>query len=303
LDTPRSPLKFLKIIKSYFQLRKLVKTIQPELIHSHTPVAGVLGRLVSKEYSLKNIYTAHGFHFYKGSPLLSWMIFYPIERYFSRFCNAIITINKEDYEVAKNQMKGDTYYIPGVGIQSSKYEVVSSINVDEGLSLLCVGELSPRKNHLFVIKAIKERGVELRIAGSGKLHTKLSMYIQANDLADRVQLLGYVDDVSQLYSNNAIFVMPSKQEGLPVAMMEAMASGKAVLASNIRGNSDLIDHGKGGFLFSPDDIDSFLKYLDIMLDNPLMVSKMGEYNREKAKNYDVANIRESMRKIYDSYLS
>lgn len=100
----RSPFSF-KNIRAYRQLKKILVENNYDLLHCHTPMGGVLGRLAARKLwkagKIKVIYTAHGFHFYKGAPLLNWLLYYPVEKCLSRCTDVIVTINEEDYERAK----------------------------------------------------------------------------------------------------------------------------------------------------------------------------------------------------------
>ena len=145
-------------IKAYKQLKKLIQENNYDIIHCHTPVAGVLTRLAArKNKNTTVIYTAHGFHFFKGAPLLNWLIYYPVERFCARYTDKLITINKEDYGRAKQfklRKNGKVYYVPGVGINLEK---IQNLKVDIkqkkkelGISknipiLLSVGELNKNK--------------------------------------------------------------------------------------------------------------------------------------------------------------
>ena len=95
VDLPRSPYRIIELCKAYVRIRNIIKSINVDLIHSHTPVGGILGRLISIGFSITNIYTVHGFHFFKGAPLINWILFFPVERFLSLFTDEIITINKD----------------------------------------------------------------------------------------------------------------------------------------------------------------------------------------------------------------
>jgi glycosyltransferase involved in cell wall biosynthesis len=269
-------------------------------IHSHTPTGAFLGRLVSIKLGIKNLYTVHGFHFYKGAPLLNWVLYYPIEKWLSFFTDAILTINQEDYKIAQGWITTKIYYLPGVGIDIDRY--YRNLNKTESnfIRLLSIGELNKNKNIKFVIEQLKnvDSRIEYYIAGKGHLNYFLESLISRLDLKNRVHLLGFVDDVSYILSYCDIFIMPSLREGLPVALMEAMAAGLPILASNIRGVRDLVDVGKGGFLFDLKNPDDFNYKLKLLLNDKNLRIKMGQYNRIKARDYDITSISKQMKEIY-----
>lgn len=241
-------------------LEELLDRNHYDIVHCHTPIAGAICRFAVKKYrtaGTRVVYTAHGFHFYKGAPLRNWVLFYPIEKICSRWTDVLITINKEDYSLAKNAMKAnDIEYVSGVGIDLTKFypnkfdeSTISSTRLALGLEandkmLLSVGELTPRKNHKDVIQALAKMAdphLKYYICGCGQLEKELRTLIQTLNLTSNVFLLGYRQDVDLLYACADLFVFPSLQEGLPVALMEALASGLPAIGSDIRGNNELLD--------------------------------------------------------------
>lgn len=243
----------IKNFVAYKKLLALIETNHYEFIHCHTPVAGALGRLVAHKTKTKVIYTAHGFHFFKGAPFTNWMIYYPIEWFLSRWTDILITINGEDYSRAKRSFRAkSTEYIPGVGIDLDKFSDIScdreKKRIELGLQnddimLLSVGELNKNKNHEMVIRAlarIKNAKVHYVIVGQGCLYEKLINLAEKVRVSEKVHLLGYRNDVAEIYQAADVFVFPSKREGLSVALMEAMASGLPIVCSKVRGNIDLI---------------------------------------------------------------
>lgn len=303
INIPRSPFKFVQIYRSYLSLLRIAKKEEVAYIHSHTPVGGLIARLVAKKLSLTNIYTAHGFHFYRGSSILSWLFYFPVELYLSLYTDALITINKEDYDISKKLFKTNTFYIPGVGVNLNKYKTQRNLNINDKISLLSVGELNKNKNHQFVIKLLKKSSVNFKysIAGNGSNRKKLQNLINRLDLNEQVSLLGFVDDIPDIIQKTDIFIMPSLREGLPVAMIEAMSSGIPIVASNIRGIRDLVDEGLGGFLFDFSQSSQFDNAINRLANNTELRSNMGFYNMRKAQIYDIKNVREEMKKIYSIY--
>lgn len=303
---PMHPWNVVMLIKMWWIMRQE----QIELVHCHTPVGGVLGRISAKLSGVKKIiYTAHGFHFFKGASKLSWMIFYPIEKCLSRITDILITMNSQDYQLANEKfyMK-QLYKINGVGIDHVKYGLVSDRDYERknNLVFLSVGELNKNKNHEVVIKGLellkKEHpkiNFEYKIIGTGSLKNSLQNLINSLGLEENVCLLGYSLDVKRYLEQSDIFIFPSFREGLPVSVMEAMSNQLPVLCSNIRGNSDLIDDKLGGFLFEPNDEVSFYHKLIELIMNSERI-KMGKYNADKIKQFSIVAIEKKMKTIYQS---
>ena len=258
---PRKIFDIKSIIKSYKLTKKMCEENNYDIVHCHSPIGGVIARLGARKIrkrGAKIIYTAHGFHFYKGAPIVNWLIFYPIELLCSFLTDVIITINKEDYLRAKRRFKAKKIvYIPGVGIDTEK---INSIKIDKIIErkklgvpynckmLLSVGELSKRKNHEKIIRTlatISDKSIYYCIAGVGDKKNELRELSKKLGVDNQVKMLGFRTDIIKLCKIADIFCFPSLQEGLPVALMEAMAAGLPIVCSAIRGNVDLIEEGKG----------------------------------------------------------
>lgn len=299
------------IIDSYRNVKRLSETENYKIVHCHSPIGGVIARLAfrkTRKKETKVIYTAHGFHFFKGAPLLNWLIYFPLEWICSFFTDVLITINKEDYEFAKKRMKAkQVEYVPGIGIDINKFQ---SVDVDKAEKrrelgipndkplLLSVGELNKNKNHETVIRAIADMDVYYIIAGKGVLQEHLQSIITELRLTERVKLLGYCKDIAELNKAADIYVLPSVREGLNVSVMEAMAAGLPCVVSNIRGNSDLISNNQGGFLLAPDDAAGFADKINVLVNDAAARAKMGSINKEKIADFSTEKVEKLMRDIY-----
>ena len=291
----RNPMAFSNI-KAFKELIKIQKKNNYDIIHVHTPVAAFWVRLLKLRFKkLTVMYTAHGFHFYKGAPLKNWILYYTAEKIVSKLTDTLITINDEDYIFAKKKMYAKRIeYVHGVGIDLRKF---SGVNVDKNkkreelgipknaILLLSVGELNNNKNHATVIRAIEGLDVYYLIAGKGSNESKLNDLVKKLSMVERVKLLIASD----------VFVFPSFREGLSVSLMEAMASGKPAVVSRIRGNIDLINEN-GGILFNPHKIDDCRNSIIRVINADR--EKMGRYNREKIKKFRIKNVLDEIYGIY-----
>lgn len=309
----RSPFS-LSNIKVYKELKRIIESNQYDIIHCHTPVGGALTRLAAKKIrksGTKVIYTAHGFHFYKGAPIKNWLLFYPIERVLTKYTDVLITINKEDYNLANKYFKvGKLEYIPGVGIDVDKFNKVvinksekrKELGVPEdAFIVLSVGELNKNKNHETVIKAIAKinnPNVYFLVCGQGELKNYLQAFIKEMRLENQVKLLGYRRDIAEIINVADVFTFPSFREGLSVALMEVMAVGIPIICSNIRGNTDLIEDGKGGYLVEANDVDAFENRINKIIKTVEIKEKMGEFNKKAILKFDINNVKKDMKRIY-----
>ena len=315
IDIPfeRNPLKPGNV-KAYRMLRKIVEKEQFDLIYCHTPVGAMLARLAgisARKKGTKVIYMAHGFHFYNGAPLLNWMIYYPAEKFLSRFTDGLITINQEDYRRAQKFHAGKTILIPGVGIDLDKFqkkeptrqEIRNKLGIPERkIILMSVGELTKRKNHMAVIEALaclKEYDILYVVCGDGPMKARLRARAEELGVRERVKLLGFRKDIAELHKMADIFVFPSLQEGLPVALMEAMASGLPIVASRIRGNEDLIQNNRGGYLVKAQDSKQLAEAISKMIKNPGQRDKMEKRNLEIIKHYGQNAVLQKMKEFFN----
>lgn len=301
-----------KNIKAYTKLKKLVQDNKYDTIFCHEPIGGVMGRLVGHKYGCKVIYIAHGFHFYNGAPKLNWILYYTAERFLSRFTDVLVTINKEDYESSLKFKAKKNIQINGVGVNTSIFKsnhdpsyIREELNLDDDdVIFLSVGELIERKNHIAIIEAIKivdNPKLHYVIAGDGALKQMLQERIDELSLSNQVYLLGYRHDISKLCNSADVFVLPSVQEGLSVALMEAMACAKPIIASRIRGNTDLINPGVGGFLVDTSDVSGYAIAIKQIIEDFDSAQKMGTYNAKKVKEYDLEYIKGQMIAIYKEF--
>lgn len=299
LNFERSPFS-LKNISAFRKLNALVKEKKYDEIFCHEPVGGAMGRLVGHINHCKVVYMAHGFHFYKGAPK-KMLLFYFVERFLAQWTDVLITINKEDYLASLAFKAKKKVLTNGIGVDTSKFIYAPDgryIRKELGLNdqdtiLLSVGELIERKNHEPVIRAIKklnDKTIHFVLAGEGELQEYLQSVVKRLGIENQIHLLGYRRDINKLCNSADIFIMPSLQEGLSVALMEAMSCGKPVIVSNIRGNVDLIDEGRGGYLVSATDVNAYAVAISKLSKNTALQRTFGKYNIEKVKQFDIHKV-------------
>lgn len=319
----RSIFDINKHIKAYRQTLALVKENKYEFMHCHTPIASAISRIVCKKTHTRCIYTAHGFHFFKGASIKNWIIFYPIEKWLSKYTDILITINQEDYDRAKRKFNMKKLeYVPGVGIDIKNFNTNTmmrekkreSFGIKENeILMLSIGELSKRKNHELVVKALNNlkningfERINYFICGSGELLGYLKDLVKKFDLENTVHFLGFRTDISEICQAADLFVFPSLQEGLPVALMESIACNLGCVCSNIRGNIDLVKNKE--FVFDPLKVDELTKILNQLLINQegnididVLIESMKlnkQNNYMNLANFDLSIVENKMKEIY-----
>lgn len=315
VDFERSPFT-LKNIAVYKQLKKVMKEEQFDLVHCHTPMGGAMARIAAHNTKTGPVfYTAHGFHFFKGAPYQNWLVYYPVEWFLSRYTDVLICINEEDYQRAKKKFHAKKVVkIPGVGIDIEKIQRIS-INKEEKrkgfdikkdqIVLLLVGEMTKNKNHKLLIEVLaklQDDNVIGVFCGHGQEEQHLRQLAKELHVEERIRFLGYRQDVLEIYQIADIFVFPSLREGLSVAVMEAMASGLPVVCSDIRGNRDLIEDGKGGTLIPGHEVEEYTTSIRKLLKSDKARCQYGQYNKAVIQEYDRSNVLRIMKNVYERAL-
>lgn len=302
---------------AYKNLSNLLGRGDFDVVHCNTPIGGLLGRICGKKAKVRRIiYTAHGFHFYKGQNLVIYKIFLFIEKLLSKMTDAVITINSEDYKIAqkfKLRNNGKVYKINGVGIKTKvnrnsndELDLLKSklsISEDEFV-LLVVGDLVKNKNIPVLIKAVKKLGKQFKllVCGDGPHKYKLQRIVNKYNLNDQVLFLGFRSDITLFYQIADVFLHSSFREGLPRVVMEAMTYSLPCVVSKIRGNVDLIEDKINGVLCNPRKYNEFVRAIKYVISDESTARSMGEISRMKIRDYDVEIVKKQMIEIYNEVL-
>ncbi|MFV0560947.1 MAG: glycosyltransferase family 4 protein [Enterococcus sp.] len=301
----RSPLK-VQNVTAYRQMYQLLKQENYDLIHTHTPCASAITRLAASGMGVKVLYTVHGFHFFEGAPAMNWRIYYTMERLLARFTDGLVTMNEEDYQVACQlpiRQAGSVYQVHGVGIDLETQQV-SQIRKDYQLAtdeqIICfVGELSERKNQRILIEALallKQEGrkVKLFLVGDG---TKLEDYqdlARQQGVEDEVIFTGYCENVQRFLEGADVVASASKQEGLPVNIMEALFFHTPCVVSDIRGHRDLITDDQLGLVVK-NNATAMAHGIGVVLDHS------EEFTPYLSEAYQVDSVMSEMTKVYQEF--
>ena len=320
----RNPLS-LDNLKAFNELIKIQEENQYDIVHVHTPIASIYGRLLKLKFkNLKTIYTAHGYHFLKNGPKLGWIIYYPIEKMMAKLTDVTITINKEDYEITKTKLKPKKcYLVNGVGLDLNQYKPLSKekqgfkrkelgLEKDDFVVIM-IAELNENKNHIQLIKAmelLKDKCPNIKAISIGEGHKfeELQQEINNRGLKNNFKLLGLRTDVNELINISDIGILLSYREGLPRNIMELMANGKKVIATNVRGCRDLVCNDNigalvniGGVKETAEAIERY--YLDDKSREKVYEAyKFSDYEYavRYIELYDIENVVKELKSIYGS---
>ena len=310
----------LKNIKALFQLKKLKKKYDFDLVHCHTPIASLITRLVFNKRKTPIIYTCHGFHFHKKSSKKTWLIYYPLEKFFSKNTSMIITINHEDFSVIQKFRCNQKKYIPGVGINSEyiqsispdKNRIANLYNIDfNKYIIVSIGELSARKNHIVVLEAIKNlkhnygiNDIQYVICGTGIKEQEYKKFIKTNKIEDMVLLLGQVPyyDVISIIKLSNIGAFPSRIEGLGLAGLEIMACHKTLIGSAIHGIADYLIDNETGLACDPYSSKDYVQAI-IKLKNDIdLTNRLSQNAYIKSFEFDIIKTEKIMKEVYKTFL-
>lgn len=302
-------------MKALWQVEALMKQNTYAFCHCHSPIGGVVARIAGHRTKTKVVYTAHGFHFYQGAPVMNWLVYYPVEKMLSRWTDVLITINHEDYKLAKKKFKMKKLtYVPGIGIdtqreclsQKEKEEKRKELGIPQDAFLITnAAEFTPNKNQKTVIEAIEQLhnpNIYFVMCGIGEKKAELEQYVKEHGLEEHIRFVGFRNDLHEILQTSDCFVLSSFREGLSVALMEAMAEGLPVVCGRIRGNVDLIKDGKGGILVSPENKEdyeaAFRKLYEMKHKELTDFQRMGHINAENVKSFGRSAVERLMENVY-----
>lgn len=309
----RSPFK-INNLKAIRQLRKIINKEKFDLIHCNTPMGAAITRIAAKEarkkYGTKVIYTAHGFHFYKGAPLKNWIIYYPVEKWLAKYTDCLITINSEDYELAKRKIHvKELELINGIGVDETKFnfnisnkekhEVRQSLKLsDDDFVIIIVGELNKNKNQIMAIEAMrflvnKHKDIKLLLVGKGNKEKFYKEKVKKYKLKNDIMFMGYRTDVPKLIKCSNLGVSCSIREGLGLNIIEEIVSGVPCIATLNRGHIEILQN----------------EYLVKINDTQTLVNKiLNFYNKKDSiipnaqiDKFMLKNIIKKMKKIYNNF--
>ena len=260
-------------IAAYGALKKVIDGGNYDIIHCHTPMGAVITRLAAgkaRKRGAKVFYTAHGFHFYRGASRLNWMLYYPVEKLLAHRTDTLITINREDHDLATSRhfAAGRILRIDGVGVELDRFTPATEAERiaarrelgfrEDQQVLLYAADLSKRKNQPMLFRALarlKEShpNLLLLLPGQPIMRSEYEQMCQELGISHMVRFLGYRRDIDKLLAACDCVVSSSRQEGLPLNLIEAAARERYIIATDVRGNADVVAQSGYGALVKLND--------------------------------------------------
>lgn len=312
----RSPFNFA-LFKGILELRKIVDAGKYDIVYCHTPVGGMAARIASisaRKKGTKVVYFAHGFHFFKGAPLLNWMLYYPIEKLLSLVTDSIILINQEDYQLTKKKFRNcNAYLLNGIGVDEERFVVENknqirqeyreAFNVPQDATVLIyLAELLPNKNQSFLMRVLKNildtgQNVYLVLAGFDHTEGKFEKYAEKLGVREHVRFVGWREDVGNLYAMSDICTATSIREGFGLNLVEAMICGLPVVATNNRGHATIIRNGENGFLIPLNEEKLFAKQIQRLIEDEKLRDEYIQKGLQEKDKYTSKEILENIMAI------
>lgn len=317
----RSPYDWSNM-KAYKKLKKIMEQNNYEIIHCHTPIGGLIARLAARnvrKHGTKVIYTAHGFHFCKGAPIINWVLYYPIEKWLAYYTDCLITINQEDYQRATKQLKAkQVEHVHGVGIDTNRFKPIPEnekvelkksfgYKADDFL-MFYAAEFNKNKNQELLLRSlalIKDQvpNAKLLCAGEGALLENCQDQAKSLGISHMVNFLGFRSDIDKIVPMCDIAVASSFREGLPVNIMEAMACGLPVVAMDNRGHRELVHNNENGWLVAENDPSFFSEKVIELVTTKGMKESFGESGRNLIlTTYSINKVLAEKSRIYSTYM-
>ncbi|MBP1967055.1 glycosyltransferase family 4 protein [Paenibacillus aceris] len=312
----RSP--FNKVnIKAFFELRRIMAENNYDIMHFHIPVSATLGRIAAMKYrknGTKVFYTSHGHYYYKGAPLLSWLLYFPLEKALAYVTDCLITINEEDYQLSLNKQRGAKKIVKvhGMGVDLNRFGPVLSHEKNllrnkhgfhkDDFILIYPAELNVNKNQKVLIETVTELkqripNVRLLLPGQGDMEEEYKQFAKQLDVDQNVKFLGFRKDIDELIKLSDVSVASSIREGLGLNLIEGMACGKPMVAVNNRGHRELVIEGVNGHLTAYNPVEIADK-LHAIAKSKEVAKRMGEASLAAAELFSLRAAVNEMMNIY-----
>lgn len=315
----RNPLAVVSAMRGFWEVRRVVRQNDYDVVHVHTPIAAWLTRAACATLWRNGpmvVYTAHGFHFHEGQRRLLRLAYSFLEMAASRWTSHIAVLNRWDLEEAERL--GITKHVPvsmvsGAGLNLGDWDpchvpaeakelVRRELGVTSSQTVVAmVAEMIPRKRHIDALEALGRGGDwHLLLVGDGPLRENLDAFARQLDVRERVHFAGYRSDVRGLLAASDLMVLPSMREGLPMAVIESLALGVPVVGTDSKGLGELVERS-GGYIVPPKHPDSIaqaiLHFVNLSADER---RRRSEEARNAAANYSLDIVAEEYKAIYAS---
>ena len=325
IDIEKSPVK-PKNLQAIKQVKNIIDENKIDIVHCHNPMGGVCARVAAR-FSKRRpyvIYTAHGFHFYKGAPIKNWLLYYTAERFLARWTNQIITINREDYNRATTfclSESGLVDQIHSVGVDENRFSTVGAdrdgirAKLDipkDAFVMVTAAELNDNKNQKVVIKALSElkksdnsslEKVYYLICGKGPTREALEKMVLERDLQNNIRFLGFRTDMPDILAISDVFIFPSHREGLGIAAVEALLCGVPLIVADNRGTREYAIDKVNSIVCDANSPKEFATAIETLMVDDDYRNRLASRCRQSAKIFTVHEVEKTMEKVYRTWIN
>jgi glycosyltransferase involved in cell wall biosynthesis len=291
LNIPRG-LSPVGVPRLLLQLLRILRTERYTIVHTHNSITGAVGRIAARLARVPvTVHTTHGFHFHEHMPAARRLPYVAAERWLTKWCDVLLVQNREELDEIRllGLRPREGVYHVGNGIDLHRFRPRLIQPRNPRPVILCVGRLEPVKNHGLLLRALKRlprsQSPVVWLVGDGPYRERYAAQVQRDGLADTVHFLGYRYDIPELTAAADVAVLTSIKEGLPRALMQAMAVGVPVVATDVKGNREVVRHGKTGFLVPLDDAGALAHCLAQLLASPGLRRDMGAHAAQHARRH------------------
>jgi glycosyltransferase involved in cell wall biosynthesis len=310
--------------KSIFELFRYFRAVRPDIVHTHTSKAGVVGRVAARMAGIPSvIHTVHGFPFHSGMPRLKHRVYEQIEKWMAGITDSMLSQSEEDVITALKlgikPRRGDLIHI-GNGVDLTEfdpgeYSPRRRLRIKEGLDIrrtdpviAMIGRINREKGYHDLVEALQRLKdipwQALFIGPDEGFLTSVTHQIDDYGLRDRIRIMGPRSDITDLLAIADIYVLPSYREGLPRSLIEAQAMAVPCVATNIRGCREVVEEGVTGFLITPGDSEALGEALQKLLADPELRLRMGREGRRRMHQcFDEAEVGRIVMAIYQKVLN
>jgi len=305
LNHLKRPISLSEDRRGFSECVTLLRECKPDLLHTHSSKAGVIGRLAAWRVGTPSLFTAHGWAFTEGAPVIQRMYGLALETVLCRLIGRVVTISDYDFQLAKRYRVGSARnrYLVKNGISRPKMHRHNEPQPE--LQILTIGRLSPVKNHAMLLDCLAALSIPFhaRIIGEGECRAALECKIKSLDLGDKVELLGEVTQTTEYLAMSDLFVLTSNYEGLPLSVLEAMSLGLPVVATDVGGVSEAVLHQQTGLLSERRNAAQFTANVEKLGKDPELRQRYGEKALlQYDQNFTADRMVDELNRIYEEML-
>jgi len=307
------PIRPLRDLRAACAVLRTARSFKPDLLSAHSTKAGFAARIAGALIRKPVVFTAHGWAFTEGKPNWHRSVFPVAERLAARHTTKIICVSEHDRNLALRFRVGrqDQLVTIHVGVDPTRFAKMDrsaarrNLGLEDKITVTSVVRLTRQKDPLTLLKAFEtlKTDAHLLLVGDGELRTSVEEFVVEHRLADTVHLLGERKDIPEILAASDVFVLSSRWEGLPGAVIEAMLAGLPVVATSVGGTPELVEEGVTGFLVPCGDPQALADRLQRLLDNEGLRRSMGAKGREKAlRQFTLDRMLAETEKVYREVL-